>query len=199
MKIWSSEHVFNHPWENVVKAAVQKYPNPLNPSVTGVDVIERHYDPTNRIIKSHRLLATQWSMPNWISRLLGNSTSTVCHASEHSEIDAYNKTMSLRSRNLTFNTVLNVDERLVYTEHPEDRNKTLLTQEAQITVQNVPVVDYLEEMLATKMSANAHKGRQAIEYVIKKMEHITNHIEVDVANLNNNLKQFNSGRQQQQQ
>jgi hypothetical protein len=30
MKIWSSEHIFNHTWDNVVKAALQKYPNPVS-------------------------------------------------------------------------------------------------------------------------------------------------------------------------
>ncbi|KAF3824581.1 hypothetical protein GH733_009915 [Mirounga leonina] len=35
MKIWTSESIFDHPWETVTTAAMQKYPNP--PSVVGVD------------------------------------------------------------------------------------------------------------------------------------------------------------------
>ncbi len=175
MKIWSSEHVFNHPWENVVKAALQKYPNPLNPGVIGVDVIDRQIN--GHVIRSHRLLTTQWSLPSWMARILGNN---VCHASEHSEIDIKNKTLSLRSRNLTFNNIINVDEKLHYSIHPLDSKKTLLTQEAQITVQNAPLIDYLEDMLATKMNNNAHKGRQAIEYIIKKLE-VMNNITDDAA------------------
>lgn len=178
MKIWSSEHVFNHPWENVVKAALQKYPNPMNPGVIGVDVIERHVD--RHLIRSHRLLTTQWSMAPWISKLLGGNK--VCHASEHSEIDVKNKTLELRSRNLTFNNVINVDEYLVYSIHPHDREKTLLKQEAQITVQNVPLINYMEDMLATKINSNAHKGRQAIEYIIHKMNNITDDAAIAVKN-----------------
>jgi hypothetical protein len=169
MKIWSSEHVFNHSWENVAKAALKKYPNPLNPSVVGVDVIDRQID--GHIIKSHRLLTTHWSMAPWITKLLGGNRT--CYASEHSQIDIKNKTLSLRSRNLTFNNVINVDEKLVYSIHPEDNQKTLLKQEAIITVQNVPLIDYMESMLATRINSNAHKGRQAIEFVIQKMNHIT--------------------------
>ena len=71
MKIWSSEHVFNHSWENVVKAAMQKYPNPLNPSVVGVDVVERVIDVDRALIKSHRLLTTNWSLAPWITKLIG--------------------------------------------------------------------------------------------------------------------------------
>lgn len=171
MKIWSSEHVFNHPWENVVKAALQKYPNPLNPSVVGVDVIERCIDSERSIIKSHRLLATNWQIAPWIAKLLGGNKT--CYASEHSRIDLKRKEFELRSRNLTFKNVLHIDEKLTYSTHPHDETKTLLRQEAEITVRNVPLIDYMENMLATKINSNAQKGRLAIEFVINKMNNIT--------------------------
>ena len=69
MKIWSSEHVFHHSWENVVKAALQKYPNPLTPGVIGVDVVDRKIE--DGVIKTHRLMMTQWSVAPWISKLIG--------------------------------------------------------------------------------------------------------------------------------
>ena len=165
MKIWSSEHVFNHSWENVVKAAMQKYPNPLNPGVIGVDVVDRKIE--DGLIKSHRLLISKWSMAPWISKLLGGNK--IAYASEHSQIDLNSRTMSLRSRNLTFNNVLNVDEKLVYSIHPEDESKTLLKQEALITLKNLPLIDYLENALITKINDNAQKGRQAIEFIIKQI------------------------------
>lgn len=171
MRIWSSEHVFNHTWDNVVKAALQKYPNPINPSVIGVDVVERVIDPSTAIIKSHRLLTSQWSISPWITKLLGGNS--MIFGSEHSVIDLKNKIFSLRSRNLTFNSIVNVDEKLTYSIHPEDSRKTMLKQEAIITVQNVPVIDYLEKLMATNINANAQKGRQAIEFIIQKMNHIT--------------------------
>ena len=167
MKIWSSEHVFNHTWDNVVKAALQKYPNPINPGVIGLDVIDRTIDPTSSIIKSHRLLITQWAMAPWISKLLGGNRTA--YASEHSVIDFKHRTFSLISRNLTFNSVINVDEKLTYTIHPDDDNKTLLKQEAQITVKNVPVINHIENLIATNINSNAQKGRQAIEFIIQKM------------------------------
>jgi len=169
MKIWSSEHIFNHSWENVVKAALQKYPNPMNPGVIGVDVIDRKIE--NGSIKSHRLMATQWCIAPWMSKILGGNKT--CFASEHSHVDLETKSFSLRSRNLTFNNIINVDEKLVYTIHPDDKEKTLLKQEAVITVQNVPLIDYLEGQMATKMTANAQKGRQAIEFIIRQMNTIT--------------------------
>ena len=167
MIIWSSEHIFNHTWENVVKAALQKYPNPINPCVTGVDVIDRTIDLNTSIIKSHRLLTSEWSMSPWITKLIGGNR--MVYGSEHSTIDSKNRHFSLTSRNITFNSVVSVHEKLTYTIHPEDKNKTLLKQEAHIEVKNVPVVDYLEKLMASNINSNAQKGRQAIEFIIEKM------------------------------
>ena len=170
MKIWSSEHIFNHSWDSVVKAALNKYPNPLNPSVVGLDVVERRID--QHRIQSHRLFVTRWSFPDWINKLIGLGDQ-MCFASEHSKIDIQKKELSLLSRNLTLNNIINVEERLTYSVHPDDSSKTLLKQEAQITVQNMPLISYLETLTANTINSNAKKGRQAIEYVILKMNDIT--------------------------
>lgn len=42
---------------------MQKYPNPMNPSVVGVDVLDRHVDPSGKL-HSHRLLSTEWGIPS---------------------------------------------------------------------------------------------------------------------------------------
>ena len=58
---------------------------------------------------------------------------------------------------------MSIDERLSYTAHPEDPSKTLLTQEAVVTVRGVPLSSYLEGFLANTISLNANKGRQVLE------------------------------------
>nr|XP_019593744.1 PREDICTED: PRELI domain containing protein 3B-like isoform X2 [Rhinolophus sinicus] len=60
MKTWTSEHVFDHPRETITTAAMQKYPNPMNASVAGVDVLDRHRDPSGKL-HSHRL-STEWEL-----------------------------------------------------------------------------------------------------------------------------------------
>lgn len=55
---------------------------------------------------------------------------------------------------------MSIDERLSYTAHPDDPNKTLLTQEAVVTVRGVPLSSYLEGFLTNTISQNASKGRQ---------------------------------------
>jgi len=42
-----------------------------------------------------------------------------------------------------------------YNPHPTDPNKTLLKQEAVISVQGVPLTSYIEDMLTNRVSSNA--------------------------------------------
>uniref|UniRef100_A0A8D2AMR4 PRELI/MSF1 domain-containing protein n=1 Tax=Sciurus vulgaris TaxID=55149 RepID=A0A8D2AMR4_SCIVU len=137
MKIWTSEHVFDHPWETVTTAAMQKYPNPMNPSVVGVDVLDRHVDPSGKL-HSHRLLSTEWGLPSIV-------------------------------KSISFTNMVSVDERLIYKPHPQDPEKTILTQEAIISVQGVSLSSYLEGLMASTISSNASKGREAMEWVIHKL------------------------------
>ena len=56
MRIWTSEHVFNHSWETVTTGQWQKYPNPHNQAVLGTDVVDRRVE--NGVLHSHR--SVQW-------------------------------------------------------------------------------------------------------------------------------------------
>lgn len=78
--------------------------------------------------------------------------------------------MTLRTINLTFCSHIAVNETLKYIPHPEDSSKTLLKQEAVVTVKGVPLSNYMEDLLTSKISNNASKGRQAMEWVITKLD-----------------------------
>ncbi|XP_072267568.1 PRELI domain containing protein 3A isoform X2 [Pyxicephalus adspersus] len=168
MKIWSSEHVFSHPWDTVIKAAMRKYPNPMNPCVVGVDVVDRSLDPQGRL-HSHRLLSTEWRLPGLVRAILGTSR-TLTYIKEHSIVDPVEKKMVLCSTNISLTNLVSVDERLVYKPHPEHPEETVLTQEAIITVKGVSLSSYLEGLMATTISSNARKGWDAIEWIIQNSE-----------------------------
>nr|XP_020452467.1 PRELI domain containing protein 3A-like isoform X1 [Monopterus albus] len=155
MRLWSTEHAFSYPWETVIKAAMRKYPNPMNPNVVGVDVLDRSLDAEGRL-HSHRLLSTEWGLPAIVRAILGtNHTQT--YVKEHSIVDPEEKKMELCSTNITLTNLISVDERLVYRPHPDNPEVTILTQEAIITVKGVSLSSYLEGMMARRMSANARK------------------------------------------
>lgn len=167
MKIWTSEHIFGHPWETVIKATFRKYPNPLNTAVKGIDVVDREIK-QDGTLQSHRIITSEWSLPQWISKIFGISNSNTCYASEFSSIDPSKKEMTLKTINLTFCKELSVEEKLTYLPHPTQTDQTLLKQEAVITVHGIPLSSYIEDIITNKISSNAIKGRQAIDLVINK-------------------------------
>lgn len=187
MKIWTSEHVFDHPWETVVLAAWRKYPNPMNPSVVAVDTVDRNVDKSGQL-KTHRVLSTEWGLPTWVTRLVGMDRA--CYVSEHSEVDPSKKWMKLQSRNLTFCNFVTIDEQLVYSPHPSDTSRTLLRQEAVVSVKGVPMTDYMENVIKGTMASKAGQGRQAIEWVISRIKEETHDISRAAREEMDGLKNF---------
>ncbi|XP_062426085.1 PRELI domain containing protein 3A isoform X2 [Rhea pennata] len=137
---------------------MRKYPNPMNPCVVGVDVLDRSLDNQGRL-HSHRLLSTEWGLPSIVKAILGTSR-TLTYIEEHSVVDPVEKKMELCSTNITLTNLVSVDERLVYTPHPENPEKTVLTQEAIITVKGISLSSYLESLMANTISSNARKVAQ---------------------------------------
>ncbi|CAK9812810.1 Protein slowmo [Anthophora quadrimaculata] len=166
MRLWTSHHTFDHPWETVVKAACRKYPNPLNPSVLGTDVIDRKVK--DGVLYSHRLVTTQWRFPAWLLPFFGHRGPY--YASEWSEVNPESKEMVVRTVNISLGKHVSVGEVVTYSPHPENSDTTLLTQQAVISIQGVPLIDHLERLLTMTIEQNANKGRQAMEWVIEKIQ-----------------------------
>ncbi|XP_071173388.1 PRELI domain containing protein 3B-like isoform X2 [Mytilus edulis] len=167
MKIWTSEHTFEHSWDTIVQAAWKKYPNPLNPAVIGTDVLDRKVD-NKGVLKTHRLMTTQWGLPNWAKKMVGISDD--CYVIEKSDVDLKTNTMSIKSRNLTWCNLVTIDEKLVYATHPDDSSKTHLKQEAVVNIKGVPLSSYLENMITQNINNNAQKGREGLEWVVRKIK-----------------------------
>uniref|UniRef100_H2YJ16 PRELI/MSF1 domain-containing protein n=1 Tax=Ciona savignyi TaxID=51511 RepID=H2YJ16_CIOSA len=141
------EHIFSHPWEKVVEAALRKYPNPESPNVTGTDVFERKVD----------------------EKVAGLDMKKTFHAVEYSVLDPKEKSYELSSRNYNFMDYITVDEKLVYTPHSTDPNMTVLKQQWHITCKNLSFVSFFENAMGSTMMAASVKGRQGIEYVINQV------------------------------
>jgi len=167
MRIWSSEHTYNHPWDTVVKAVWRKYPNPHNPAVKGVDVVDRSLDDQGRL-RSHRLMITNWGMPKWVAMIIGLQESV--YASEHSIVDPEKKTFILNSRNISMGKVLKMEEKITYTQDPTDSEKTKFKQDVTVTVSGLPWCSKLEQLLTDRSADSSVKGQQAMEWVIDKVK-----------------------------
>lgn len=175
MKIWTTEHVFGHSWDAVVRGQWQKYPNPHNTSVLGTDVVDRSVDASSGVLHSHRIISSDWGLAPWVQRLIG--ANRVCYAHEYSTVDPSLKVMEMNTVNLTFCNFVSMREVMSYRPHPDDPlNKTLLKQETVVTVQGVPLTSYMESLILNTVSANAGKGRRAIDWIVDRLKSETRNL-----------------------
>lgn len=165
MKIWTSEHIFNHSWESVTGGQWRKYPNPHNQAVVGTDVLERKVE--NGVLHTSRIISSDWGLADWVQRLIG--ANRICYAHEYSMVDPAQRVMEMHSKNLTFCNVVNMEEKMTYRPHPEDREKTMMKQETVVTVQGVPLTSYMESIIVNTVSNNSNKGKAAIEWIVEKL------------------------------
>lgn len=167
MKLWSTEHIFSHPWKKVTEAAWKKYPNELNTNVKTIDVIDRKVTNDGKLLTT-RIFGTNWNLPTFITTLLGMPES--CYAVEHSEVDIKNQRMVLKMINYTFWGILAVKETLVYEPDKTDPNKTSLTQGAKISVNGIQFANYFEGVICSNFESTSVKGRKALQQVLNKIE-----------------------------
>ena len=190
MRIWTSEHTFEHPWDTVINAAYRKYPNPLNSAVTGLDTVKQEV--SDGVLKSERLLQSHFHIPSWVTKLTGFSGTQ--YSQEISIIDPANKEMVLTTRNLNALSFLRVDEKLTYKPDPSNPGKTILTQEAAVNV-NLPVwVDYCEKTFLNTYETNALKGRKGVEWVIDNIKREYQDISAKVTSEMQDFMNFSSRR-----
>ncbi|KAL1915331.1 uncharacterized protein VTP21DRAFT_6789 [Calcarisporiella thermophila] len=164
MRLFTTTHKFNYSWQQVSAANWRKYPNEDCPHVVSVDVLDRRVDPETGIMVTERLLTIEQNAPAFIRRILGQDV-TVQYCHEISILDPRNKTLSMKSRNLSWQNVMTVEERITY---KGEGDQTVFTQEAEINASNAfsRVKEYIEDFCVKRFSDNAAKGRDAFERVL---------------------------------
>ncbi|OON13401.1 PRELI-like family protein [Opisthorchis viverrini] len=150
---WSEECVIRHPWNDVMRAVQNKYPNPQNNSVLNMDVIKRSVDLRTGTIHSLKLLNSSFSTFLHLGQL---------RAVEWSTIDRKEKRMVTVSHNISLRAVMKAVEHLEYSEHPENKDWTL--------VKHSVTIDAISPIAAAASSTsrmNAQQGREALSWVIR--------------------------------
>lgn len=79
--------------------------------------------------------------------------------------------MNLVTRNISGSSILKVDEKLTYQPHPTEPNKTILKQEASVSVNLPAFADGLEKTFLKVYSKNAEVGRKGLEWVVVNLIH----------------------------
>jgi hypothetical protein len=155
--------VFSHPWTRVTTAFWRKYPNPLSPHVIDIDVLNRHLDTAGRL-HTTRLITCKGHVPDWISKAVGGKNH--CYVLERSVVDLKNETLVMKSRNMSYENLIQVHETCTYDRTAElNQDQTRFTQQAKIVVPIWGFSDKVENLTLDNFHKNAKKGLEAMESI----------------------------------
>ncbi|RKP30375.1 hypothetical protein METBISCDRAFT_16431 [Metschnikowia bicuspidata] len=170
MKLFESLHFFDYSWEHVTAANWQKYPNELSTHVVSVDVLNREVDPVTNVLRTERLIACKQPIPSWIRVLIGGDECS--YVREISEVDLKNKTLVMKSSNLTMSHLLLVNEIVKYTPDVNlPTNRTKFEQEAAITafLSWSSICNRIEDWSVERFGQNAKIGKKGFELVLNTL------------------------------
>jgi hypothetical protein len=157
-------HTFKHSWQDVFLASWKKYPSPKRPEVLSVDIIEKKFNPEENTLKTKRLMILESTLPKWLNSMFGLGNRAVFL--EESTIDLKNKTMTLASQNVTFDSLIKMEETCTYTIDKENENWTNLKQVAKATAYTFTLASTIENLIVSKFKTNAAQGREIMEAAI---------------------------------
>lgn len=170
MRLFQTSHYFNYPWEQVTAANWKKYPNELSTHVVSVDILDRSIDVERQVLRTERLIACKQPIPSWLSCIVGGQDRSFIR--EVSEVNLKEKTLVMKSHNMTMNHILQVNETVIYRpdgDVPEKR--TIFDQQAEITAYGSfkRICEKIEEWSVERFGQNARIGKMGFETVLEKI------------------------------
>ncbi|ORY74862.1 PRELI-like family-domain-containing protein [Protomyces lactucae-debilis] len=170
MKIFENECRFSYPWAQVSAAHWRKYPNEKADHVVAVDTLKREFDAEKGILRIERLITCRQGAPRWIVKLVGATEES--YVREVSEINLKDRSLVLKSVNLTFSNIMSVQETVRYV--PDAKNpesETLFRQDAKITAYGALsrfANNMMEDFTIDRFKQNAARGRAGFESVLER-------------------------------
>jgi len=170
MRFFSSSHEFAYSWEEVSTNNWRKYCpwNDKASHVIAVDTLSRSLDESTHILRTERLITCRQAMPAWIKSIMGGDNTSYVY--EVSYVDPQAKRVTMCSQNLTWSQLLQVQEKVQYSQSLQDRGHTTFDQSAKIIALCggwQKIKSQIEEISLETFRQNAAKGREGFERVLE--------------------------------
>lgn len=137
--------------------------------MTNVDYLWRRVDERTGCLHTARLITCKQSGPAFFASFLSGADGAAM-AYEESIVDPRNKTLTVRSKNLTLANLISVEETCFYSPSTATNTETSFKQEAQISVTGwMHFKDYIEDFCVNRFQSNASKGRLALDEVLDRV------------------------------
>ena len=169
MRIFSTSYTFDYSWEEVTTNNWRKYCpwNDKADHVLAVDTLSRRVDSATGILRTERLITCRQNAPQWLLTLLGGDTTSYVY--EVSYVDPSEKKVTMCSTNMTFSSMVQCRETVVYCPS-KVAGKTDFNQQARIIALCggwQKIRSKIEDVSVERFRENATRGREGFEAVLE--------------------------------
>ncbi|CAG9808070.1 unnamed protein product [Chironomus riparius] len=166
-KYYENSTVFHYNMEQIFQGFWQRYPNPYSSHVLSEDTLERQVTREGKLY-SKRLITKTNKLPKWGERFF--KAKSVCIV-EESLIDLKSKTLTTYTRNIGFNKIMNVIEKVVYR---SDGPKTIAYRSAWIDSQVFGFASAIKAFGCERFKKNCQKSALGFNYILGMLFPIQN-------------------------
>jgi len=171
VKFEKNRTILDRPWDQMVEAVVQKYPNPHNKSARVNDILNRWVDEENRI-HSGRYSGSKFPVPSIISstfyQFTGIRFPELAFSYEYSVLDKSTKSLKQYARNITMGSFLNFVEIIEYT--ATEDGKCLMKQDWSCKTHIGRYIDgWFESQFLGICRKNAQDGIKGLNWVADRI------------------------------
>lgn len=163
-KYYESTTTFNYPWEQVTQCFWNRYPNPFSTHVLSEDTVCREV--RNGQLHSKRLLSKTNRVPKWGERFF--KAQSVCIL-EESVVDPKERTLVTYTRNIGFNKIMSVVEKVTYRSIPDQPGKTIAIRSAWIDSSVFGFSTAIRAFGLDRFKKNCMKTVNGFNYVLSNM------------------------------
>lgn len=156
---------YNYSWDQVVRAFWCRYPNPYSNHVLTEDTVERYVDNEGRLI-SKRLICKTSRPPGWAERFV---PSRICYILEESMVDPVNKVFETNTRNIGMQTIMTVDENVVYRPANDNPNTTISERKAWIDSNMYGLSKAVQAVGTERFKHGCTKAAKGLQLVLDAM------------------------------
>jgi len=165
MKFESVIDSLNFAWDEVVVGFWARYPNPFTTHVLTEDVLRRELRPDGSLYTCRLLMKTN-SIPKWGQALMPARRVPII---EESIVDPNNKTLTTYCRNITYKSLMETTEKVIYTSRENEDGKSVTQCRKMFWVSSswyAPTGGIIERFGIQRWVKNVVKTRCGMEHVL---------------------------------
>ncbi|XP_056305917.1 PRELI domain containing 1b [Danio aesculapii] len=169
-KYFFSETEIKNPWELVLTAFWQRYPNPYSSHVLTEDVLFREVTSENLLV-SRRLFTKTNRLPRWAERIFPGRRSV--YIIEDSVVDLSNRSLTTMTWNVNHSKLMRVVERCVFTGEQDRPVWTHITRQAWISSGVFGLSRPIQEFGLARFRSNQLKAMKGLEHAISNLQKVS--------------------------